>query len=72
MSQNGHMQMLQNFQSVPDHFGTLCIKWLNYFRKRIFALLKKLSFPLKISSVNLTKSAVACGFGHFLCSMNGQ
>ena len=24
---------------------------------------KKLSFPLKISSVNATKSAVSCGFG---------
>ena len=39
---------------------------------------KKWSFPLRISSVNVTKSAVSCGFGHiywrnmenfiFLCS----
>ena len=40
---------------------------------------QKLSFPLRISSVNVTKSAVSCGFGHiyyeilnemlhFLCS----
>ena len=25
---------------------------------------KKLSFPLWISSINVTKSAVSCGFGH--------
>ena len=25
---------------------------------------KKLSFPLRISSINVTKSAVSCGFGH--------
>ena len=25
---------------------------------------KKRSFPLQISSVNVTKSAVSCGFGH--------
>ena len=25
---------------------------------------EKLSFPLRISSVNVTKSAVFCGFGH--------
>ena len=25
---------------------------------------KKWSFPLRISSVNVTKSAVSCGFGH--------
>ena len=24
------------------------------------------NFPLRISSVNVTKSAVSCGFGHFL------
>ena len=33
MSQNGHtlqifQQMLQDFQNVSDHFGTLCIKVL--------------------------------------------
>ena len=27
------------------------------------ALHKKLSFPLRISSVNVTKSTVSCGFG---------
>ena len=43
------------------------------------SLHKKWSFPLRISSVNVTKSAVSCGFGpfteeilngklHFLCS----
>ena len=33
--------------------------WLKYI-----SLHKKWSFPLRISSVNLTKSAVSCGFGH--------
>ena len=28
------------------------------------SLQKKLSFPLRISSVNVTKSAGKCGFGH--------
>ena len=30
----------------------------------ILPLHKKLSFPFRISSVNVTKSAVFCGFGH--------
>ena len=30
----------------------------------IKTLLKKLSFPLRVSSVNVTKSAENCGFGH--------
>ena len=35
------------------------------FIKNIHPLLhKKLSFPLRISSVNMTKSTVSCGFGH--------
>ena len=34
-------------------------------RKEIYTTLhKKWSFPLRVSSVNVTKSAVACGFGH--------
>ena len=28
---------------------------------------KKRNFPLRISSVNVTKSAVSCGFGHIYC-----
>ena len=37
-----------------------------YNERKILAhpLHKKWSFPLKISSVNVTKSAVSCGFGH--------
>ena len=34
------------------------------FRDAWLTLHKKLSFPLRISSVNVTKSAVSCGFGH--------
>ena len=33
----------------------------------IQSLHKKWSFPLRISSVNVTKSAVSCGFGHIYC-----
>ena len=32
------------------------------FNKEIWH--KKLSFPLRISSINVTKAAVSCGFGH--------
>ena len=32
--------------------------------KFFLALNKKWSFPLRISSVNMTKSAVSCGAGH--------
>ena len=30
----------------------------------LLILHKKRSFPLRISSVNVTKSIVSCGFGH--------
>ena len=30
----------------------------------VFTMHKKWSFPFRISSVNVTKSAVSCGFGH--------
>ena len=30
---------------------------------------KKLSFPLKIYSVNVTKFAETCGFGHIYCGI---
>ena len=33
-------------------------------RATYFSLHKKLSFPLRISSVNMTKSTGNCGFGH--------
>ena len=32
--------------------------------KTFLSLLKKWSFPLKISPVNVTRSAISCGFGH--------
>ena len=39
--------------------------WANYLGGFIFLLLhKKWSFPLRISSVIVTKSARSCGFGH--------
>ena len=33
----------------------------------MLAMRKKLSFPLKISPVNLTTAAVSCGFGLIHC-----
>ena len=33
----------------------------------VLTLYKKWSFPLRISSVNVTKSAGNCGFGHIYC-----
>ena len=43
--------------------GTKCKH--GYYNK-IVALHKKWSFPLKISSVNVTQSAGNCGFGHII------
>ena len=37
--------------------------WLTVWVCLITSLHKKWSFPLRISSVNVTKSAVSCGFG---------
>ena len=36
----------------------------NILKKTKHSLCKKWSFPLRIYSVNVTKSAVSCGFGH--------
>ena len=70
-----------NSLKICKHFrctGLLrSIKLLHLYGKNM-ALHKKWSFPLKISSVNVTKSAIFCGFGqiywgnpngklHFLC-----
>ena len=35
-----------------------------FFFIEALTLHKKCSFPLRISSVNVTKPAVSCGFGH--------
>ena len=37
---------------------------LQLLLEQFFTLHKKWSFPLRISSVNVSKSAVSCGFGH--------
>ena len=34
------------------------------YQRALATLRKKWSFPLRVSSVNVTKSAVSCGFGH--------
>ena len=43
-----------------------CLKQKNYFKKKKvnYTAQEKLSFPLRISPVNVTKSAVNCRFGH--------
>ena len=33
----------------------------------LLSLHKKRSFPLRVSPVNMCKSAVSCGFGHIYC-----
>ena len=44
-------------------------KGINFPRlSSAYTLLKKWSFPLKISSVNVTKTAVSCGFSHIYWS----
>ena len=66
MSQKGqtHFKNLQHllpdFQSVSGHFGTLCVKGLNL--SKMFHKHYAKIFSLKISSVNVTKSAVSSGF----------
>ena len=53
-----------NFWKLESCYGiaspkvVYCRKWYWY------SLHKKWSFPLRISSVNVTKSPVSCGFGH--------
>ena len=42
----------------------MMIKAFRCLPKSEAALHKKWSFPLRMSSVNVTKSAVSCGFGH--------
>ena len=44
--------------------GWLWVYAVESTKSNWFALHKKRSFPLRISSVNVTKSAVSCGFGH--------
>ena len=61
-----------NCLSVFDHSVGLALKGLTYLysetfccsQRVIITLHKKWSFPLRISSVNVTKSAVSCGSGH--------
>ena len=43
---------------------TQVYRYLNNSHYQDISLHKKWSFPLRISLVNVTKSAVSCGFGH--------
>ena len=71
---------MQRYEVDQDHFRKNLHSSTNFMKK---TLLKKWSFPLRISSVNVTKSAVSCGFDHtyedilngklhFLCSENSS
>ena len=56
--------MFQRFETVHFHpFQEVNPFFFPSFFIR-FSLHTKWSFPLRISSVNVTKSAVSCGFGH--------
>ena len=44
--------------------GLQVCDFINKRHQLLCSLHKKLSFPLRISSVNVTKSAVSCRFGH--------
>ena len=52
------------FQGVWNE--NICQKWVNAQFRHIYnqQCTKKWSFPLRISSINVTKFAVSCGFGH--------
>ena len=39
-------------------------QYKNYISVSLYYATQKSSFPLRISSVNMTKSAVFCGFSH--------
>ena len=59
---NGYFLLVEGryyFVLFPKHFYG--IKWTDF---RLWTLHKKWSFPLNISSVNVTKSAGNYGFGH--------
>ena len=60
LNQNIYAQLLERSLKVFE-------RWLpisNFLKLLIVSLHKKWSFPLRISSVNVTKPVVSCGFGH--------
>ena len=58
-------------ENLFQRFNTMQInyQWLSLLHSQWLSIHKKWSFPLRISSVNVTKSAVSCGFGH-ICWRN--
>ena len=56
------LNFLRVFRSL-DSFDTLVLNRF-FLKHSALSLHKKSSFPLRISSVNVTKSAGNCGFGH--------
>ena len=81
---------LQNESNMSYYFCAIAMQYQDYFCKISWkhteSLHKKWSFPLRISSANVTKSAVYFGFGHiysfteeifngklhFLCSVSQE
>ena len=47
-----------------SHFRVKSITSTKFIDNETVLLHKKWSFPLRISSINVTQSAVSCGFGH--------
>ena len=69
------VNMQNSFVNIPFYCKCkiiLCSSFVKYHHcferhnntKALWQCTKKWSFPLRISSVNVTKSAVSCGFGH--------
>ena len=53
----------------PKHINKISnmISWNMAFQFTVISMHKKWSSLLSISSVNVTKSEVSCGFGHIYC-----
>ena len=56
------LHMLQDFQSVSDHFGTLCIKGLGAFQTAPPRLVALIEYHFDKALVNLVLNF--CGFFH--------
>ena len=65
---NGPLDPIYGVLLCPTAGTIVCWKWVKVDYILATSLRKKLSFPLRISSVNVTRFAVFCGFGHIYWS----
>ena len=72
-----------NLSNFKTYLGLDDLMKATLWMRQLYTLHKKWSFSLRIFSVNVTKSAVSCGYGHiyeeifngklhFLCSDNDE